>query len=201
MIGFDFDRAKTRQRLATYSAILLGSFAFMLLSWDLLLVRVIGQNWAWVVLVLISFVALHTTSYSQWVGTLGRGLRRRGTALVINQEGIVDNASDYTLGQLTWGEIEKMYPWDWKTWLLVNRPSKMPVLTKERGIVIVFKDEIDFEPRYRNKPWITRSAYKEKLGRGRKRWIFIPDVLLTVTADELMTRLNDFYTTQVRGPV
>ncbi len=201
MIAFDFDRAKTRRRLTTYNAIVLGSLAFMLLCWDLSLLHVISRGWAWILLVPILFIAVHTTSYAQWIGVLGRGLKRSGSAVIVNRDGVVDNASDYALGQLTWAEIEKMYPWDWKTWLLVNKPSKMPVLSKERGIVIIFKDEVDFEPRFRGKPWITRSAYKEKLGRGRKRWVFIPDALLTVTADELMTRLNDFYRTQVKGPV
>jgi len=75
----------------------------------------------------------------------------------------------------------------------------MPVLTKERGVVIILKDDVDFEARLRGKSWIIKPAFKEKFKRGREHWVFVPDVLLTVTADELMVQLNRFYVTEVRG--
>lgn len=75
----------------------------------------------------------------------------------------------------------------------------MPVLTKERGVVIILKDDVDFETRLRDKSWIIKLAFKEKFKRGLERWVFVPDVLLTVTADELMVQLNRFYVTEVRG--
>ena len=199
MISFDFDRIKTKRRLTLYMAAVLGGLAFMFLSWDLSLFGVIGQGWGWVILVLALFVATHSAFYAQWIGILGRGLRRSGAAIVVNQYGIVDNASDYILGQLTWAEIEKMYSCDWKTRLITDRWKRMPVLTKERGVVIILKDDVDFETRLRGKSWIIKPAFKEKFKRGREHWVFVPDVLLTVTADELMVQLNRFYVTEVRG--
>ena len=201
MIAFDFDRAKTQRQLMTYSAILLGGFVLMLLPWVLSLSRVIGQSWGWAITVFILLIGVHLTDYARWLGICRRGLRRQGTALVVNQAGIIDNASEYTLGQLNWGEIEKMYSWDWNSRIFVNWWRRMPIISKQRGVMVIFKDGVDFSPRLRDKPWIIRSSFNDRFTRGRRRWIFIPDILLTVTADELMAQLNRFYIAEVRGAV
>ena len=197
MIAFDFDRAKMGRRLATYSAILLGGFAFMFLG--LPLSHSVGTGWEWSILALTLLVVMHVLPYLLWVGIITRGLRRKGAAIIVNQIGIIDNASDYTLGQLGWEEIEKMYPWDWKSRLLSDRWEKMPVLSKERGIVVELKDGVDLQRLLLGKPRFIRSLTRPWYVGGRGRWLFIPEMVLTVTADDLMTRLNDFYTTQVRG--
>lgn len=199
MIAFDFDRAKIRRRLATYSAVVLGGYASMFLAWGLSQFHAIGQDWGWVTTVFILFVGLHVTDYARWLGICRRGLRRKGTALVVNQAGIVDNASEYILGQLNWDEIEKMCPWDWNSRLFVNWWRRMPIISRQRGVMVIFKAGVDFSPRLRDKSWIIRSSFSDRFTRGRERWIFIPDALLTVTADELMVQLNRFYIAEVRG--
>lgn len=199
MISFDFDRAKMRRRLAAYSAIFLGGIVFLAVSGGLVLSRV-GKGWVgWLVLVLIYVVGVHVIESARWVGALGRGLRRQEPALAINETGVVDNASDIAPGQLAWNEIEKMYPSEWKLRLLLDWWRRMPVISKQRGIVVILKDDVNFQRCLLGKPrftqWLTRPWY---VG-GRGRWLFIPEIVLTVSADELMLRLNDFYTTQVRG--
>lgn len=200
MIAFDFDRAKMRRRLATYSVVLLAGIAFMFFG--LSLSHLVGQGWVgWLVLVLIYVVWIHLIEPLRWVGVLWRGLRRQEAAIVVNQSGVVDNASEYVLGQLSWDEIEKMYPYDWNSRLLLNWWKRMPVISKQRGIAVVVKDGIDLQHLVHGKSRLIRSLTRQWYVSGRGRWLFIPEMVLAVTADELMKSLNDFYTTQVRGPV
>jgi|GEM_PF-7074042 len=201
MIAFDFDRAKTRQRLTSYGMIVLGGFALMLLPWVLSLSRVIGQSWGWAIVVFILLIGVHLSDYARWLGICWRGLRRQGAALVVNQAGLVDNASEYALGQLTWDEIEKMYPWDWNSRLLVGWWRIMPIISKQRGIVVILKDGVNFQHLLRSKSKIIRLLSKQWYVAGRGRWLFIPEMVLTVTADEMMTQLNRFYSAEVRGAV
>jgi hypothetical protein len=200
MIAFDFDRAKMRRRLATYSVVLLAGIAFMFFG--LSLSHLVGQGWVgWLVLTLIIVVEVHLLDYAVWVGVLGRGLRRKEPALVINETGIIDNASDIAPGQLAWGEIEKMYPCDLNSRLLLNWWTKMPVISKQRGITVILKGGVDLQRCLTGKPKFVQSLTRQWHVSGRGRWLFIPEMALAVTADEAMQRLNDFYTTQVRGPV
>ena len=200
MISFDFDRAKTRRWIVRYSIVFIGGLLLVALSGGYALSHVTGLGWARiVVLVLVAAVSVHLPDYARWAGVFGRGMRREGPALVINEAGIVDNASDIALGQLAWGEIEKIYLCEWKARLLVDRWTKMPVISKQRGVTVLLKDSVDFQHLLLEKPRIVRLLSKQWYASSRGRWLFIPDALLTVTADELMAQLNRFYVTEVRG--
>ena len=75
----------------------------------------------------------------------------------------------------------------------------MPVLFKQHGISIVLKDSADLRPLLANKPrWIRRLS-QEWYRPHKGRWLFVPETVLPVTADELMRQLNKFYVAEVRG--
>ena len=74
----------------------------------------------------------------------------------------------------------------------------MPVICTERGVVIVLKDNADLRARVQNKSWIRRLAFEAEFAQGR-RWFFVPEAVLPVTASDLMKQINEFYVTQVRA--
>ena len=198
MIAFEFDRTKMRRKLTMYSALLIGwavSVA-LLYNWVIPYTKSISCT-RYIVMVVVLLAFGNFLEYLRWIGIFGRGLRRQGKALVVNNLGIMDNATDYTLGQLTWAEIEKMYPWNRTTRLFGNRWQKMPVICRERGIVIYLKEGVSLQTRLQSKSWIRRSSFEAEWSQG-KRWLFISESLLDTPADELMRRLNAFYVAQVR---
>ncbi len=195
MISFDFDRAKMRRRLSVYSAIVLGAIVF-----GVTLFHVAGRGWAeWAVLGLVYALLPSYFGTMQWVGVLVRGLKRADEAVCVNQKGLVDNASGYALGQLAWDEIEKMYPSDLDIRLFASWWDRMPVISKQRGVVVMLKDGVDFQRCLRGKPKLIQSLSRPWYAAGRRRWLFIPEMALAVTADELMTRLNAFYIAEMRS--
>jgi hypothetical protein len=198
MISFDFDRPTMRRRLTAYSAVLL---AWMAPAFFGLALAHAATGWAgWLALGLMWVIVTHSIQYATWVGALSRGLRRKTPAVVVNRDGIVDNASPYALGQLGWDEIEKMYPGDWTVRLFGGRSRRMPVINKQRGIAVILKDGVDLQRCLVGKPKFVRSMARPWYARERGRWLFIPEMMLTVPADELMRQINHFYTTQVLGP-
>lgn len=200
MIAFDFDRAKMRRRLIIYSVILVGGLLLVALSGGWALSHIAGLGWTRIIIFVLMITTLvRLIDYARWVGAFGRGVRRKGPAIVINEVGVVDNASDIAPGQLAWGEIEKIYPCDWNSRLLVDRWTKMPVISKQRGVTVILKDGVDFQHLLLKRPKIIRLLSKEWYASGRGRWLFIPETMLTVTADELMRQLNSFYVAEVRG--
>ena len=128
------------------------------------------------------------------------GLKRRGAALVVNHTGIVDNATEYVLGQIAWAEIEKMYPSVLATPLLTNW-WKMPTVDRQRGVVVVLKDGVDFHSRTGRRARFVKSALNTRFGPDKSRWLFIPEMLLATTAGDVIRRLNEFYVTQVTKPL
>ena len=204
MIAFEFDRPKMRRRLAAYSVILLGGLGLVTLLglFSSSHHGSAGRSWTWwLVLVLMALLEVRLLDYVLWVGVLIRGLRRQKAAFVVNEAGIIDNASESAVGQLAWGEIEKMYPSNWNSRLLLNWWKRMPVISRQRGVVVVLKDDVDLQHCLAGKSKLVRSLMRQWYESGRGRWLFIPEMAIAVTADEMMTRLNDFYATQVREPV
>lgn len=199
MISFDFDRANIRRRLIFYGALFLVGITFVILSTGWFLSRAGGTGWlrALAILVIIAF-EVRLVEGAWWVGVLSRGIRRKDAAIVVNDNGVVDNASVYALGELAWNEIEKIYPSDWNSRLIPNW-KKTPVISRQRGIVVILKDSANLQRLLLAKPRLTRLLSKQWYVSGRRRSLFIPEAMLTVSADELMRRLNLFYVTEVRG--
>lgn len=200
MISVGFNRPKMRSCLVTYGALLVAEVAVAVIACCLSMSHSAFPQWAqWLMLPLMFLMLVPIFEYTQWVGDLWRGLKRKNPAFIINQTGIVDNASNFCLGQLTWDEIQKMYPWDWNSRLILNWWTKMPITIKQRGVVILLKDGVDFQHRVRRNPWIVRLLMKGWCMKERKRWLFIPEMLLDVTAEEFMQGINSFYISQVRN--
>ncbi len=203
MIAVEFDRVKTRRRLAFCALVLTGYATFVTLLCNGIVSQVVSRggrrSWTeYVVMAIILITFANFLEYVRWAGILGRTLRRRGSAFAVNKLGIVDNSTEYAFGQLTWGEIEKMYPWSWTTRLFGNRWQKMPVICTERGVVIVLKDNADLLARTQNKPWIRRSSFEAEFAQGR-RWFFVPEAVLPITANDLISQINRYYTAEIRG--
>ena len=129
-----------------------------------------------------------------YVSTLWRSLRQGEPAIIINKTGIADHVSNYMVGQLAWNEIQRMHPWTLEYRLLPNRFYKMPVVARHPGFVIVLKDKTYLQRLPRSK---VLQIKIDNVG-DNGRWIFISENFLDVTADELVRRINQFYTTQVR---
>ena len=127
--------------------------------------------------------------------TLRRGLLYNDPAIVINKDGIVDNASGYMVGQIAWHEIERMHPWSMEARFLQNRFFKTPIIARHPGFVIVFKNKAYLERLPQTKSFWMRVDHITGYGK----WLFVPGSLLGVTPDELMRRLNSFYIAEVRG--
>lgn len=142
-----------------------------------------------------TLVAIAIRHFFDYVARLWQGLRQGEPAIIINGIGIVDNISAYPAGQLAWSEIERMYPWTSEARLLSNRFFKTPILAKRRFIVIKMKDTTYLK----RLPWFQSFWIRVDNYYGRGQWILVPESYLEITADELMQRLNRFYTTQVRG--
>lgn len=198
MLAFEFDRARIRRQLKPYSLVLLAQCLFWFLAVCLWLFPVVHTPWI-VGLLMICLLAMLRTcdDYNYWFGVLRSCLKRQGTALAVNRDGIIVNATGYPLGQLFWNEIEKMYPAEETLRLLAIGWKRMPVISRQRGLVVLLKDGTDFQSRC-GSHWRIGSAFRNKSCRGKNRWLFIPEMMLTTTADDVMMRLNEFYTAQVR---
>ena len=200
MVAVEFDRPKMRQYLLKFLAIFLGVMVSALTVMVLLQAHAATTGWPKLLVTLLTgFVIVQAMDYVEYIGLLSRGLGKKIPAVVINQIGIQDNASKFSLGQLAWSEIEKMYPCDCKSRLLANRWRKMPVIFKQHGITIILKDSADLRHLQANKPRWVQKLSQEWYRPRNGRWLFIPEMLLDTPAIEVMERLNQFYVAEVRG--
>ena len=166
MIAFEFDRAQMRQKFAIYSLIFYGGMALILL---LLMFNLAYKSWASLIVTLILAVAaVYLMVYGHWTYIFRIGLKQRSSAIIVNSLGVVDNASNYALGQLLWPEIEKMYPQTITYRLFGSRWQKMPVVSSYRRIVIVLKEGVDVQARLQQKSWSVKYTFKEQFKRGHK---------------------------------
>ena len=147
MIAFEFDRAKMRTAYKHLLAVCLSVFLVVTVLGGLLLLHAAAIGWLkWAVRISILLILLQLLDFAPYGGVLHRGLRKRLPAVVINQIGIVDNSSQFALGQLEWDQIEKMYPYEIKSRLIINWWTKMPVIFRQRGVAIILKDSADLRP-------------------------------------------------------
>ena len=187
MLAFEFDRARIRQQFNIYQkALLLVSLFFLVCGGLWFAYRIHHRFWASdlaAVLVLVTACA-SSSAISRQHDLLMRCWKRSGPALVVNANGIIVNALNQPSGQITWQDIEKMYPMELKERLFRSTWEKMPMLSKQRGLAIILKTGTDFQRSYRDS------------GIWKVHWLFIPELLLTTTADDVMIRLNEFYIAQ-----
>lgn len=184
MLAFEFDRAGIRQQYKTCRVILL-SFALCGVLWGVFLTH--HLFWACNLLGILVLVTVFSSSaFVRRHDLLARCWKRQEPALIVNPEGIIVNALSQPSGQIAWQDIEKMYPTELTERLFRSIWQKMPVVSKQRGLAIILKAGTDFQRRYRDS------------GIWKVEWLFIPETLLTTTADDVMVRLNKFYVTQVR---
>ena len=90
-----------------------------------------------------------------------------------------------------------MHPWTLEFRLLPNRYFRTPVLAKHRGVVIILKENYLLK----QAPWLKPLWLRLRDKRGRYHWIFVPEKMIETSPEEMVERINHFYTTQVRGPV
>ena len=200
MIAIEFDRPKMRGYLMKSLALFFGWVVIPALAWGALQSRVSPRGWLhWLALLLFVLMAVHGVEFVQYLGVLVRGSTKRMPAVVINHAGILDNSSYFALGQLTWNEIQEMYPYEAKSRMLTNWWTKMPVISRVRGVMIILKDSADLRHLIENRPHWIRALSAKWYRPCKGRWLFIPEMVLPVTADELMGQINRFYVAEVRG--
>lgn len=199
MISFEFNRAKMRFVRAKLLVTYFGTALLALSAWGLLQPHLHKNDWLRLLsTVLLCLILREVMVFLQLIALISQGLRKKTPAVVIDQRGVVDNASQFAFGRLTWDQIEKMYPWIWTMRLFGNRWLKMPVIRTEHGVVIVLKDNPDLRARIQSKSWLKKTSFDIEFARGR-RWLFIPETVLPVTAKALMEQINTFYIAEVRG--
>lgn len=185
MLAFEFDRDRIRQQFNA-SQIILVSFALCGMLWGVF--RLHHLFWVCDLIAVLFLVTVFSSSaYLRRHDLLARCCKRSGPALIVNPDGIIVNALSQTSGQIAWQDIEKMYPMELTERLFQSNWQKMPVVSKQRGLAIILKTGTDFQQRYRDS------------GRWKVQWLFIPEMMLTTTADGVIGRLNEFYIAQVRG--
>jgi hypothetical protein len=131
-----------------------------------------------------------------YVSSLRRAFQRNEPAMIINRTGIVDHVSTYMVGQIAWDEIQRIGPWTRERRLIPNPFLKTPLISKYRFVAIVMKDKAYLERLPRLKSLQLRIDANACYGRQ----LLVPENFLEINADELLTRLNDFYMKEVRGP-
>ena len=201
-MSIDFDRDRIQRQLKIYGAIVIAWYALLVLPLCLRSFTVFHTFWGELLLLLWLTACLsfcNVFAYLTWLGVLRSCLKRRGAALAVNKEGIVVNATGYPLGQLFWTDIEKIYPADVNLGFSINRWKQSPGNFRQRGVVVLLKDGVDLQSRYKS-AWRLTAAFQNKSCQGKNRWLFIPELMLTATADDLIVRLNEFYIAQVRDP-
>ena len=189
MITVEFDQAKMRRYLLRFFAVFLTGAGLAAVITVLLLpdgpMSGAMTSWhGWLAVAAGGFVMGQFAVFFEYAMALKRGLKQKTPAVVISHTGITDNASQFAFGQLAWDQIEKMYPYDVKTHLITNWWTKMPVVFKQRGVAIQLKDDAN----------LSNVWYRS----GKRRWLFIPEMTLPVTANDLMSQINKFYVAEVR---
>lgn len=110
--------------------------------------------------------------------TLSKTLKERLPALVINEQGIQDNASNYVFGSLPWNEIDT-----------VSVESRYaPNINKTfTGVAIALKNK---ELLLKKKPSILRMWLKMEKEISEKRWVFIPQGRIEMPVEEVVRLAN-----------
>jgi hypothetical protein len=130
---------------------------------------------------LIIFIGLATLPAWQLAQCQTRVLSQNAPALIVDQDGIVDNASNYVLGRITWPEVESVIA---TSRYAPNIQQTFP------GIAIVLKNK---DMLLRKKPKILAMWMQMDDEIKQKRQVFIPQARLDVPVEELVAQINNFH--------
>ncbi len=199
MIAFEFDRPKMRFARAKLLVTYFGLVVLAASAWGLLQPHLHENNWLRLLsTVLLLLVVRQVMVLVEPIAIISSGLKKKMPAIIVDHAGLVDNASVFAVGQLAWDQIEKMYPKSWTMRLFKNRWLRTPVIYNGRGVLIILKDNGDLQARIQSKSWLKKTSFETGFARGR-RWLFIPEMVLPITAYDLMSQINKFYVAEVRG--
>lgn len=129
---------------------------------------------------LVIFIGLATLPAGQLAWTQTKTLKQNLPALIVDRNGIVDNASNYMLGRISWVEVESV--------IATSRCA--PNIQKTfPGVAIVLKNK---DTLLRKKPKIMAMWMQLDDEIKKKHQVFIPQGRIDVPVEELVARINDF---------
>ena len=129
-------------------------------------------------LILPLFPGLATWPAMQTANILTKTLRENLPALVINEQGIQDNSSNYVFGFIPWGEIEAV----------TTNSRYAPHINKTFvGVAVVLKNK---ELLLNKKPPILRMWLEMDDEIKKKRWVFIPQGRIEMPVEEVVRLAN-----------
>ena len=199
-LSFNYDSRVLRRRCL---ALLWALAAIVVTVWTLVLANGLYHSRVWLAVALVAeFAALFTLSglplyHVRSYLCCGWNYVRSKPAVVVTKDGPSFNACDLLYGRIAWHEIERMQPWTRERRLFANRLFRTPAAYQDKGVVIIFKEHL----LVRRKPWMRKMLLKGETAAEPGKWMFLPENLLEVPAEEFIRRVNRFYTAQVRGPV
>lgn len=162
----------SRTRLMALAA---GSICFVLIGvWLTSLTREMGAPLAIVGMAAVVFFGL-----CGWYAV--RRLARQEPALVINSEGIFDNASTLGIGWIRWDEIAQMQEYEFQGQTLLGIAPK------------------DLERLLASQPAWKRSVIRANIALGAAP-INIPQVILPVKVADLLETIGQRYGVQITAP-
>ncbi len=136
---------------------------------------------------LILFIGLATLPACQLAWTQTKTLKQNLPALIVDRDGIVDNASNYMLGRISWVEVESV----------IATSRYAPNIQKTfPGVAIVLKNK---DTLLRKKPKIMAMWMQLDDEIKKKHQVFIPQGRIDVPVEELVARINDFRQQRASG--
>lgn len=136
----------------------------------------IGSMCLW----LVVFVGSATITAWQLVSVQTRTLSQNLPALVVDQDGIQDNSSNYTLGRIPWLEIESV----------IKTSSYSTKLNRTFfALAIVLKDK---DMLLRKKSKVVAMWMRPDDSVSKKRQVVIPQGRFEVPVEDLVTQINAF---------
>ncbi len=129
---------------------------------------------------LVVFIGIATIPAWQLAQFQTRVLVQNAPALIVDKDGIIDNASNYGLGRIAWAEIEGV----------ITAIRYAPNINKTfPGIAIVLKNK---KMLLQKKPKILAMWMEAENEIREKRQVFIPQGRIDVSVDELVAQINEF---------
>lgn len=130
---------------------------------------------------LIIFIGLATLPAGQLAWTQTKTLKQNLPALVVDRDGIVDNASNYMLGRISWVEVESVIATSRYAPHIQKTFPGIAIVLKNKGVLL------------RKKPKIMSVWMQQDDEIKKKRQVFIPQGRVDVPVEELAARLDGLH--------